>query len=152
MGRYRGPTPQSIPGGTAVDTEWMLKPANRQQLTLIDVYPPKGLGPDPLDGTWRASESRSSIKGATWLPEVGRGHLESDALDYFSRNLKRLSRGDLNHAMVFFCTADCWQGWNAAHRAIRMGYTNIYWYADGTDGWLEHGGMVVPVQPVNFLE
>ena len=152
MGRYRGPTPSFIPGGTAVDSQWMRNPANQKGLTLVDVYPPKGLGPDPLDGSWRASETRTSINGATWLPEVGRGHLEQDALDYFTRNLKRLSDGNKGHPMVFFCTADCWQGWNAAYRAIRMGYTNIHWYADGTDGWLENGGTVVPVEPVNFLE
>jgi rhodanese-related sulfurtransferase len=26
-------------------------------------------------------------------------------------------------------------GWNATKRAAEFGYTNLYWYRDGTDGW-----------------
>jgi rhodanese-related sulfurtransferase len=25
--------------------------------------------------------------------------------------------------------------WNAAKRALAMGYTNVAWYPEGTDGW-----------------
>jgi rhodanese-related sulfurtransferase len=25
--------------------------------------------------------------------------------------------------------------WNAAKRAVSWGYTAVYWYRDGTDGW-----------------
>jgi rhodanese-related sulfurtransferase len=25
--------------------------------------------------------------------------------------------------------------WNAAKRALALGYTNVVWYPDGTDGW-----------------
>ena len=27
--------------------------------------------------------------------------------------------------------------WNAAKRILAMGYTNVAWYPDGTDGWAE---------------
>ena len=151
IGRYRVPTPDTIPGGVVVDDAWMKTAAKDASIALIDVFPPKGLGPDLFDGTWRNSEKRSSIAGATWLPEVGRGHLEPEAKDYLQRNLTAISKGDKNTAMVFFCTADCWQGWNAARRAILLGYTAVHWYPAGTDGWLETGGEVVNVKPVNFL-
>jgi PQQ-dependent catabolism-associated CXXCW motif protein len=151
MGRYRGPTPDTIPGGTVVDDQWMLSAAKDPAIALIDVFPPKGLGPDLFDGSWRNSEKRDSIAGATWLPEVGRGFLEPEAKEYLARNLKSISKADKSKPMVFFCTADCWQGWNAARRAILLGYTQVHWYPQGTDGWLENGGKVVNVEPVNFL-
>jgi len=27
--------------------------------------------------------------------------------------------------------------WNAAKRVLSMGYSNVAWYPDGTDGWEE---------------
>jgi rhodanese-related sulfurtransferase len=27
--------------------------------------------------------------------------------------------------------------WNAAKRIVAMGYANVIWYPDGTDGWAE---------------
>ena len=27
--------------------------------------------------------------------------------------------------------------WNAAKRILSMGFTNVAWYPDGTDGWTE---------------
>jgi len=152
MKRYRAPTPPYLPGGKTVDFNFMLAAVGRADLLLIDVYPPKGLGPDPLDGSWRNSEARKSLPGAIWLPEVGRGHLEQDAKDYLARNLKRLTSDDKDRPLVFFCTADCWQGWNAARRAILLGYRRVHWYPEGTDGWLEHNEEVFAVEPVVFLE
>ncbi len=29
--------------------------------------------------------------------------------------------------------------WNAAKRALALGYQNVAWYPDGTDGWHEAG-------------
>ncbi len=152
MERYRAPVPESIPGGTVADTQFVTNAQKSGDIVLIDVYPPRGLGPDPLDGHWVISEKRHSIAGAIWLPEVGRGHLESDAIDFFSRNLERLTSGDKNKGIVFFCTADCWQSWNASKRAIDWGYTNVFWYPEGSDGWQEEGMSVVLTQPVNFFD
>ncbi|MEM7239896.1 MAG: PQQ-dependent catabolism-associated CXXCW motif protein, partial [Pseudomonadota bacterium] len=36
---------------------------------------------------------------------------------------------------LVFCLAGCWMSWNAAKRALEYGYTDVYWYPDGTDGW-----------------
>ena len=32
--------------------------------------------------------------------------------------------------------------WNAAKRILSMGYVNVAWYPDGTDGWTD---MLLPV-------
>jgi hypothetical protein len=34
---------------------------------------------------------------------------------------------------IAFVTAGC--SWNAAKRALALGYKNVAWYPDGTDGW-----------------
>ena len=44
-------------------------------------------------------------------------------------------RRPLRRPVVFYCLADCWMSWNATKRAARWGYTQLYWYRDGTDGW-----------------
>lgn len=156
MERYRAPVPASIPGGVTLDT-----PALRERLEesdpalaliLIDVFPPKGLGADPIDGHWVISEGHETLPGATWLPEVGRGHLTAEHEAYFRRNLERLTGGDRARDIVFFCTADCWQSWNAAKRAIDWGYSGVHWYPVGTDGWAEEGGERVEARPLNFFD
>lgn len=152
MERYRAPVPDSVPGGTTLDTAAMRERIAAGTLVLIDVFPPKGLGADPLDGSWIVSEGHDTLAGATWLPEVGRGHLTPEHEAYFRRNLERLTGGDSATPIVLFCTADCWQSWNAAKRAALMGYTAVHWYPLGTDGWAEEGGTLVPARPVNFSD
>lgn len=152
MERYRAPVPADIPGGTTLDTAAAMALHEQDTAVFIDVYPPKGLGPDPLDGHWVITEQRQTIPGAVWLPEVGRGSLQPDAMDYLARNLHRLSEGDKGKNFVFFCTADCWQSWNAARRANVLGFTNVSWYPLGSDGWLEDGQELVQAYPVNFLD
>lgn len=152
MERYRAPVPQEVPDGTTLDNEAAIRLHESGEAVFIDVYPPRGMGPDPLDGHWVIAEKRQSIPGAIWLPEVGRGTLQDDALTYFKRNLRRLSQGDTATALVFFCTADCWQSWNATRRAQQLGYTNLFWYPLGSDGWLESGMPLARIYPVNFLD
>ncbi len=152
MERYRAPVPDFIPGGSVATLDEMRRLIAGGRALFIDVYPPEGAGPDPLDGTWRNTETRENIAGSVWLPNVGRGYLEPDLEAYFRRNIERLSSGDKARPLVFYCTADCWQSWNAARRAILWGYAAVYWYPEGTDGWTEAGGRIVPAEPVNFLE
>ncbi len=152
MERYRAPVPADVPGGTTLDSVQAIVAQAQGKAIFIDVYPPKGLGPDPLDGHWVITEERKSIPGASWLPEVGRGTLSDDAEDYFKRNLARLTDNKPGASIVFFCTSDCWQSWNAARRAIDWGYSKVLWFPLGTDGWLEAGGETVTVQPVNFQD
>ena len=56
---------------------------------------------------------------------------------YLRDNLARATAGDRARLLVFYCLKDCWMSWNAAKRALAMGYTNVAWYPDGTDGWVE---------------
>jgi len=152
MERYRAPVPSSIPGGLTINTQFALEQHNSGSMQFIDVFPPKGMGADPIDGFWLITEPRYSISGAVWLPEVGQGHIEPAQEDYFKRNLARLTNNNVDFPLLFFCTADCWQSWNAAKRAIDWGYTAVHWYPNGTDGWQDHNLPVVQVAPINFID
>jgi PQQ-dependent catabolism-associated CXXCW motif protein len=55
--------------------------------------------------------------------------------DYLRTNLRRIS--GRRQAVVVYCQRACWMSWNAAKRILTMGYVNVAWYPDGTDGWQE---------------
>ena len=55
--------------------------------------------------------------------------------DYFQRGLVQASAGDKGRTLVFYCLMDCWMSWNAAKRAMTLGFGHVDWYPAGTDGW-----------------
>ena len=59
--------------------------------------------------------------------------------DYFAGGLNKATAGDHGKLVVFYCLANCWMSWNAAKRAGAIGYSNIAWYPEGTDGWRASG-------------
>jgi PQQ-dependent catabolism-associated CXXCW motif protein len=78
---------------------------------------------------------------------VGFGRL-SDELDaYFRDSLRRLTDADNARPVVIFCEADCWMSWNAARRAAEYGYTSVYWYPEGTTGWVRAGHELAVAAP-----
>jgi PQQ-dependent catabolism-associated CXXCW motif protein len=112
--------------------------ADGERALLIDVLPAEG-GHRDADGTWHLARPRPSIPGAHWFPEAGRGVLEPAIAHWFERGVARLTKGDRQRMIVTFCLADCWMSWNAARRLHALGYTNVHWLAEGTDGWRELG-------------
>jgi len=40
--------------------------------------------------------------------------------------------------------------WNAVRRAAALGYQNIYWLSEGTDGWTDWGGTLIDAKPEPF--
>lgn len=135
MDAYRARVPETITGGTAVDPETGFALWQSGQVAFLDVLPrppkPKNL---PGGTIWR-EKPRHSIPGAIWLPNVGYGEIAPVMEDYFRAGLTKVTSGDLDHPVLFFCLEDCWMSWNAAKRAISYGYTQVYWMPDGTDGW-----------------
>lgn len=142
---YRAPVTRPVEGGERIDLP-ALDRLRGDGAVLIDTMPQRG-GYDPATGTWRIVDRRESIPGATWLPETGRGHLEPRLAAYFARQLARLTGDDRTRPIVFFCLADCWMSWNAVKRAAALGYTRLFWFADGTDGWAEAERPLVEAVP-----
>jgi PQQ-dependent catabolism-associated CXXCW motif protein len=136
LDEYRAPTPAAIRGGKVLRTAELESLWRGNDAILVDVLPQQKR-PDNLPATtlWIA-KSRYDIPGSVWLPDVGRGALSPEVEGYFRDNLARLTAGNRNRGLVFYCLRDCWMSWNAAKRAISYGYRRVYWYPDGTDGWV----------------
>jgi PQQ-dependent catabolism-associated CXXCW motif protein len=136
---YRAPTPTSLRGATTIDTLQAETLWRNHVAAFVDVLPrpprPSNL---PKDTLWR-DKPRANIPDSTWLPDTGYGALAPTMEDYFSRGLQKASGGDRTKLLVIYCLADCWMSWNAAKRALSLGYPNVAWYREGTDGWLAAG-------------
>ncbi len=146
VARYRSPTPEQAEGGQRIDTASLQRLLQQQPGTaLVDVQPVRWQG-----GIFLQSKPRFNLPGSLWLPNVGLGELPPDWADYFRQGLRQASSGELAHPMVFYCTADCWMSWNAVKRASEWGYSRVYWYAEGTDGWHEADLPLEKASPLPF--
>ena len=135
---YRAPTPATLKGARVLTTDEAAAMWRAGDAAFIDVLPqaprPKDL---PADVVWR-DKPRSDIPGSLWLPDTGYGELAPVMLDYFRRGLDK-ALGGRQRPLVFYCLKDCWMSWNAAKRALALGYTNVAWYPEGSDGWAAAG-------------
>ncbi|MEL6475685.1 MAG: PQQ-dependent catabolism-associated CXXCW motif protein [Pseudomonadota bacterium] len=145
MDAYRGPVPETLSGATVVDDAAAYALWRTDRVVFIDVLPrapkPTNL---PAGTIWR-EKKRFSIPGAIWLPNVGYGAIASETDAYFRHHLREATAGDRGHPVLFFCLAGCWMSWNAAKRALEYGYTRVFWYPDGSDGW---DFAAYPLEPV----
>ncbi|BAK78203.1 hypothetical protein NH8B_3450 [Pseudogulbenkiania sp. NH8B] len=144
---YRAPTPAKLPGATVLDSQTLQALIAIHHPLLLDVMAANRV-PDAAGGSrWVPATPRRDLPGSVWLPNVGYGELEPAIEQYFRRQLERLSGGDLDRPLVFYCLRDCWMSWNAARRALSYGYRAVYWYPDGSDGWQEAGLPLVDAVP-----
>jgi|GEM_PF-287507 len=145
---YRRATPDVAPAGRILDTAGLQQLIRQQSPILIDVQAIT-LRPETAEFglAWLPSEPRYHIAGSTWLPNVGYGELQPAMFDYLVKNLDRLSAGDKSRPLVFYCVLDCWMSWNVVRRAAELGYSNLYWYPEGTDGWADAGLELVEATP-----
>jgi len=138
IAHYRGPVPGAPDGVRRIPPDAAARLRADRDALFIDVLPAEG-GHRDEDGTWRLAIARPSIPGAHWFPEAGRGILAPDIGPWFRRGIARLTKGVKSRRIVTFCLADCWMSWNAARRLRALGYTNVWWLAEGTDGWRDLG-------------
>jgi PQQ-dependent catabolism-associated CXXCW motif protein len=135
MDDYRSPTPATLQGAMVLSTDEARTHWENHDAVFIDVLPqvPRPIGL-PASTIWR-EKPRQDIPGSVWLPDTGYGALAPAMEHYFEHGLEQASSGKRDRLIVFYCQANCWMSWNAAKRAIAMGYTHVAWYPDGTDGW-----------------
>ncbi|AFT69917.1 Rhodanese-related sulfurtransferase [Alloalcanivorax dieselolei B5] len=144
---YRSPTPEAVEGAVTLNTEALKTMLSTEPgVVLIDVY---NVG--YANGGFLQDTPHWTLPGAIWLPNTGSTPLENRWRDYLRRHLKRLTEDDKDRALVFFCRADCWLSWNVAKRIAADGYTAVYWYRNGVDGWREADGKVEAVRPEPFI-
>jgi PQQ-dependent catabolism-associated CXXCW motif protein len=139
MEPYRGLTPATLKGARVLTTAEAHELWEKRQAVFVDVLPqpprPAGL---PASTIWRP-KPRLDIPGSIWLPDTGYGALAPVMESYLQGGLAKASGGDHGRLLVFYCLKDCWMSWNAAKRAMTLGYTHVTWYPDGTDGWATEG-------------
>jgi PQQ-dependent catabolism-associated CXXCW motif protein len=143
-GEYRASTPATLQGARVVTTAEAKQLWDGKNAVFVDVMPraprPANL---PAGTIWR-ERPRQNIPGSIWLPDTGYGELAPVTERYLRDNLTRATGGDRRTLLVIYCLKDCWMSWNAAKRALTMGYPNVVWYPDGTDGW---AAADLPLQP-----
>jgi PQQ-dependent catabolism-associated CXXCW motif protein len=148
MDEYRAPTPATLRGATVLDTEQARALWEKRAAVFVDVLPrpprPAGL---PAGTIWHP-KPRKDLPGSIWLPDTGYGALAPVMEDYLARNLRQATHDDRNYPVVFYCLSECWMSWNAAKRALTLGYTHVDWYPEGTDGWEQAGLPLEPREPM----
>lgn len=144
---YRSLVPETLAGAVVLDDAGAREIYKQGDAVFIDVMPFTPKPPNLPEGMIWRDKKRDNIEGSHWLANVGYGRLPKEMDEYFRDHLKRLSGGALDKPLLFYCQADCWMSWNAAKRALEYGYRTVYWYPDGTDGWVKAGGTVVKAVP-----
>jgi PQQ-dependent catabolism-associated CXXCW motif protein len=149
IAHYRRPLPKRPPAGRRIDTAGLEALIRHGHPVLIDVLAIT-LRPESAEFgiAWLPAHTRYHLPGSVWLPNVGYGNLKPRMQAYLADNLHRLTGGDRSRALVFYCVVDCWMSWNAVKRAAALGYRNLYWYPEGSDGWEAAGLPLERGEPV----
>jgi PQQ-dependent catabolism-associated CXXCW motif protein len=132
---YSAPVPATLRGAKVIGTDEAEAIWRSHVASFVDVLPRPPRPRDLPAGTLWRDKPRANIPGSIWLPDTGYGELASSMAGYFANGLDKASHGDRSRMLVLYCLADCWMSWNAAKRALALGYSNIAWYPEGTDGW-----------------
>ena len=142
-----GYTPNTVTGATVVDTPAVAKLLADVHPLLLDVAEPDKK-PASLSPTALWMPAHRSIPGADWLPSAGSGRDDRAFAEAFKARVSDLTGGDRAKPIVAFCHPECWGSWNAAKRLVGLGYTKVYWYPDGMEGWqAEHDTTIVKADP-----
>ncbi|NOX93804.1 MAG: sulfurtransferase [Alphaproteobacteria bacterium] len=121
-GAMHGPTPTTIPGGLVITTEalWMTLQQNQNSIAIFDVLG----GQQILPGAIAA------------VPASAPGSFNDQTQQEFGQFLQQVTGGNKQTPVLFYCQSpQCWMSYNAALRAINMGYTQVLWYRGGIEAW-----------------
>src|ERR1700709_1690203 len=122
---YRSAVPATVNGKAALTTEQAEARWREHGAVFVDTLPqpprPAGL---PEATIWHP-KARYDIPNSIWLPDTGYGELPAVTEAYLERNLQDATQNDRSRHLVFYCLAACWMSWNAAKRAIGLGYTRV---------------------------
>lgn len=124
-GAMHGPTPNRIPGGRLVTTAELAALLKGSEPPLIfDVLG----GPQRLPGALHA------------VPAHRPGSFDDAIQREFGGWLQSVTQGRTDRPLVFYCAStQCWMSYNAALRAIQLGYRQVLWYRGGLQAWQRAG-------------
>lgn len=125
-GAMHGPTPNQIAGGQVITTKGLLPLLRQREMPVhvIDVLGDARSLPRAVPAAWAAQA----------------GSFDDETQQQLAQMLRQLTRGSNDTPLVFYCAGpECWMSYNAAVRAIRLGYRNVVWYRGGLEAWQRAG-------------
>jgi PQQ-dependent catabolism-associated CXXCW motif protein len=125
-GGMHGPTPNTIPGGQVITTKGLvpLLQSNQVRAYVFDVLG----GPQQLPNAIPAAAASQP------------GSFNDETQQRFGQYLQQVTQGNREAPLVFYCQGpQCWMSYNAALRAINLGYKNVLWYRGGIEAWQRAG-------------
>ena len=123
-GPMHGPTPNQIPGGQVITTKGLLPliqgGAGVPVLVLDVLGNPQMQLPNAAPAVFAAQP----------------GDFNDTVQQQFGQMLMQLTQGNKQVPIVTYCQGpQCWMSYNAALRAIALGYRNVLWYRGGLEAW-----------------
>jgi PQQ-dependent catabolism-associated CXXCW motif protein len=139
-------TPLTIPGGRVIGTGELESALHQRTLEGV---------PFLAIDVWRRPNRKEDIPGSIYIDYAGDYGTFNDARQKKLKDeLAKLTNNNLNMPLVFFCQGvKCWESYNAARRAINLGYSKVHWYRGGVGSWEEaHGEYPIDFShiPVSF--
>ena len=137
---YRAPTPATLRGAKTIGTQEAEKIWRRRQRILCRCAAATAAAAKACRRERCGATSRAPIfPAASGCPIPAMASLRPQWPIISPKGLAKVTHGDRTRLIVLYCLADCWMSWNAAKRALAIGYSNVAWYREGTDGWLAAG-------------
>lgn len=131
QGPMHGKTPSQIPGGQVITTKGLVELLQRQDVRTL-VF-------DVLGGQQTLPQAIPAV--AAHAP----GSFDDELQGQLGQYLGQVTEGRRDTPLVFYCLSiECWMSYNAALRAINLGYSNVLWYRGGIEAWQQNG---LPLQP-----
>jgi PQQ-dependent catabolism-associated CXXCW motif protein len=139
LGPANGPVPATVSGGTVIHAQDLAALLKQRRPVVVDVsnqqQRPEKLAPQAV---WMPAP-HPVIPGSLWIAGAGAGAIDPNIEKVYRQRLAEATGHNLDHPIVLYCHEHCWLSWNAAKRAIRYGYRNVYWFPDGIEGWRAAG-------------
>lgn len=131
QGPMHGRTPNQIPGGQLITTAGLVELLQRQDMRTL-VF-------DVLGGQQTLPQAIPAVAAHT------PGSFDDPLQGQLGQYLTQVTEGRRDMPLVFYClNVECWMSYNAALRAINLGYSNVLWYRGGIEAWQRNG---LPLQP-----
>jgi PQQ-dependent catabolism-associated CXXCW motif protein len=132
-GQTHSPTPTQIPGGQVITTKGLLpllQGAAGTPVVVLDVLGAPQTLPNAIPAVFASQP----------------GSYNDMVQQQFGQMLMQLTGGNRQVPVVTYCQGpQCWMSYNAALRAIALGYRNVLWYRGGLEAWMQAQGQMAGV-------
>lgn len=123
-GAMHGPTPNQIPGGQVITTKGL----------VALVQGGRGVPVLVLDVLGNPQMQLPNAIPAAFAAQAG--DFNDAVQQQLGQALTQLTQGNKQVPIVTYCQGpQCWMSYNAALRAIALGYQNVLWYRGGLQAW-----------------